>query len=71
VDNLAGFVEIYGNVPEGERAQHAMDLGLTYLLSPNFQIDVSYGNNYSGVNSSFFNFGAAWQFAIAGKQQQF
>jgi len=62
-DKLAGFVELYGNTPEGDRAQHAFDLGLTYLLSPYFQIDVSYGNNYSGVNSSFFNFGAAWQFA--------
>lgn len=68
VDNLGGFVEIYGNAREGEHAQHAIDLGLTYLLSPNFQIDMSYGNNYSGVNSSFFNFGAAWQFAIDGKQ---
>jgi len=63
IENLGGFIEIYGNTPEGDRAQHAFDLGLTYLLSPYFQIDVSYGNNYSGVNSSFFNFGVAWQFA--------
>lgn len=63
MENLGGFIEIYGNTPEGQRAQHAFDLGLAYLLSPYFQIDVSYGNNYSGVNSSFINFGAAWQFA--------
>jgi len=60
--DLGGFIEVYGNAREDERAQHAFDLGLTYLLSPRFQLDISYGNNYSGVDSNFFSFGAGWQF---------
>lgn len=66
VENLGGFVEIYGKGQENEKAQHAFDLGLTYLIAPYFQLDLSYGNNYSGANSNFFSFGASWQFAKGG-----
>ncbi len=61
-DKLGGFVEVFGDLAEEKENQHAFDLGFTYLISPIFQIDISYGYNYSGENSNYLNIGAAYQF---------
>jgi outer membrane putative beta-barrel porin/alpha-amylase len=69
IENLGGYVEVFGKTREGNRAEHAFDLGFTYLLSPDFQIDISYGNSYSGVRTNYFNIGAAWQFGKVSNEQ--
>ena len=42
-DKLGMFVESYGLVFEEGDAEHKMDAGLTYLVTPNFQLDISGG----------------------------
>ncbi len=55
------YVESYGFLPEeGELAEHLVDAGITYLVRPNFQLDISAGaglnpgayDNYFGVGFS-------------------
>jgi hypothetical protein len=43
------FVESYGSVPESEEARHLFDTGITFLLMPNLQFDLSGG---LGVNNN-------------------
>jgi len=42
-DRLGAFFESYGLIPETGDAEHLMDTGLTYLLLPTLQLDVSGG----------------------------
>lgn len=43
IENLGMFVESFGTIPEAGAAQHQLDAGFTYLLTPNFQVDISGG----------------------------
>ena len=43
LNNLGIFAELYGGIPEDDRAQHHWDAGLTYLLKPNLQFDAYFG----------------------------
>lgn len=42
-DNIGGFLEVYGTVPEKSTGTHLLDGGLTWLVTPVFQMDVSGG----------------------------
>ncbi|MDF1571387.1 MAG: transporter [Bacteroidales bacterium] len=42
-DKLGAFFESYGLIPETGNAEHLMDAGLTYLLLPTLQLDISGG----------------------------
>jgi hypothetical protein len=42
-DNIGGFVEAFGTMPEKSQAEHLMDAGLTWLVTPVFQLDISAG----------------------------
>ncbi|MBS0010502.1 MAG: transporter [Bacteroidales bacterium] len=48
-DKLGMFVEGYGLLAEEGDSEHLLDAGFTYLLLPNFQLDISGG---IGVNDS-------------------
>ncbi len=44
--SVVGFyVELYGNLPELGSADHYWDLGATYLLLPNLQLDITLGRS--------------------------
>lgn len=43
IENLGLFVESFGTIPEAGTTQHQLDAGFTYLISPNFQVDISGG----------------------------
>ena len=47
------FIESYGWLTSEPKAAHLLDAGLTYLLLPNFQFDVSGG---IGIQNSIDNF---------------
>lgn len=52
-DKLGMFVEGYGLLPEKGNSEHLFDAGFTYLLTPNFQLDISGGigiNEYATDN---------------------
>lgn len=42
-DELGCFAEVFGSKPSEQDVNMAFDAGVTYLLSPNFQLDASFG----------------------------
>lgn len=46
-DRFGFFAEVYGDFPEDSQANHLWDAGLTYLLRPNIQLDVSGGTSFT------------------------
>jgi len=40
-------LEVYGDFPEDSRANHLWDAGVTYLLSPDFQLDATVGSSFT------------------------
>ena len=44
-DKLGVYLEIYGDFPEDNKANHLWDTGLTYLLSNNVQLDATFGTS--------------------------
>ncbi len=62
-DNLSIFAESFGSIPEKGGAEHLLDTGFTYLVSPNFQLDISGGiglNDHAVDN--FLSFGLTYRF---------
>lgn len=53
-DDLSAFIEVYGNVFSSYKPIHNFDGGFTYLLSEDFQLDVSAGKGISGIDSFWF-----------------
>ncbi|MCB2222259.1 MAG: transporter [Bacteroidetes bacterium] len=59
---LWSFIEGYGNFDNGNFPNHRADLGLTYLISPTFQLDISGGTGFSNdVDRSFISAGLSWR----------
>lgn len=58
------FAEVYGNFDHGDFPNHKADLGLTYLIRNNLQIDVSGGfglTNSDDVSRYFMSTGLSWR----------
>jgi hypothetical protein len=56
------FTEIFGFIEKNNTPRHAIDIGMTYLVIRNLQLDTSYG--FAITNNeldSFFNFGLSWR----------
>ena len=59
---LASFVEYYSTIhSKEEKAQHTLDAGFTYLISDDFQVDVSGGIGLNREASDFIGFGLAYR----------
>lgn len=62
-DKLSAFAEIFGTLPEKESAIHNFDGGLTYLLLPNLQLDISAGSGFKNSAENYFlSTGISWRF---------
>lgn len=46
-EKLGFYAELYGDLPENNRAYHLWDAGFTYLLSDNVQLDATVGSSIS------------------------
>ncbi|MEH6534773.1 MAG: transporter [Psychroserpens sp.] len=44
-EKLAAYLELYGDLPEDNKANHLWDAGLTYLISNNVQLDATVGSS--------------------------
>lgn len=44
-DRLGAYIELYGDFPEDNRANHFWDAGLTYALAPLVQLDATIGQS--------------------------
>ncbi len=60
---IGAYLESYGNIIEKDQSEYLIDAGLTYLLSPIFQLDISTG---LGLNDeaidNFLSFGLTYRF---------
>lgn len=45
LEKLGAYIELYGNLPEDNKASHLWDAGLTYLISNNMQLDATIGSS--------------------------
>lgn len=63
-DKLSAYVEIFGTMPEKEKSVHNFDGGLTYLLLPNLQLDISAGAGFKNSSENYFlSTGISWRFS--------
>ncbi len=53
-EKVGGYIELYGFVPQFEKPDHRFDAGLTYLLNPNHQLDVSGGFGLSKISPKYY-----------------
>ncbi len=60
-DTFGAYVELYGDLPEDNRANHYWDAGLTYLISNNFQLDVSFGTSITEGQDLLLSAGASFR----------
>ncbi len=62
-NKLGAFLESYGLIPEKGDSEHLLDAGLTYLLQPNFQFDLSggIGLNNNAIDN-FISVGFTYRF---------
>lgn len=53
-EKIGGYIEFYGFVPQIEKPDHRFDLGLTYLINPNHQLDISGGVGLSEISPKYY-----------------
>jgi hypothetical protein len=53
-DKLGMFIEIFGDITESSNAIHSLDGGLTYLLRPHLQADLSAGAHFKEPGKNYF-----------------
>ena len=59
---LSAFGEVYGNFDHGHRPNHKIDGGFTWLVKPNFQLDISGGTGFDDkIDKYFVSAGFTWR----------
>lgn len=62
VNRFWAFAELYGLIPEKGSGNNSSDMGLSYLVADNIQIDLSFGMDLADPGSNHFvQVGAAFQ----------
>ncbi len=61
-EKLGAFIEIYGDFPEINKANHLWDMGFTYLIKNNIQLDISGGTGLSpNIQDLLFSAGVSFR----------
>lgn len=42
-EKLGSYIELFGFIPQNQKSYHSVDGGITYLINPNFMLDLSSG----------------------------
>lgn len=53
-EKIGGYIEFYGFIPQIAKPDHRFDLGLTYLLTANHQLDISGGLGLSEISPKYY-----------------
>lgn len=62
ITNKTGvYIELYGDFPERDKANHLWNTGLTYLVSNNFQLDASVGTSITKGQDLFISAGLSYR----------
>lgn len=56
------YAEVYGDLPENSSANHFWDAGITYLVSPNFQLDATVGSSITDGQDLLLAAGFSYRF---------
>jgi len=61
-EKLGVYLELYGDIPEINKANHLWDMGFTYLLKNNIQLDISGGTGLSrNIQDLFLSAGISFR----------
>jgi hypothetical protein len=52
-EKLGAYIELYGTVPQVQKADHRADGGFTYLLKKNMMLDISAGLGINEISKDF------------------
>lgn len=67
-ENWQAFVEIYGDLWKGRRAQTSVDAGMSYYINDNIKVDASAGMRLNkNTNLKFFGVGGSFRFKTSNK----
>ncbi|MDX1463459.1 MAG: transporter [Marinirhabdus sp.] len=61
-DQFGLYAEVYGDLPEDNRANHLWDAGVTYMLKPNLQLDATVGSSFTEGQDLLLSAGASFRF---------
>lgn len=61
---LACYAELYGNLPENSSASHFWDAGLTYLITPNVQLDATVGTSITKGQDIYVSGGISFRIPV-------
>ena len=63
-NRFGAYVELYGDLPEDNIANHYWDAGITYLVSNDFQLDMSFGTSITEGQDLLLSAGASFRLPI-------
>ncbi len=61
-DKFGAYAELYGDLPENTSANHLWDVGLTYLLQNNLQLDATLGRSFTEGQDILISTGVSYRF---------
>ncbi|AWH73529.1 transporter [Dokdonia sp. Dokd-P16] len=60
-DKLGAYAEVYGDLPEDNRANHFWDAGLTYAIAPLVQLDATIGKSITDGQDLLISAGVSFR----------
>lgn len=60
-DKIGAYVEVYGDFPEDNQANHLWDAGFTYLLNNNVQFDATFGSSFTNGQDILLSAGVSFR----------
>ena len=60
-DKFGAYAELYGDLPEDNKANHYWDAGFTYLVSNNLQLDTYFGTSITKGQDILIGLGASFR----------
>lgn len=60
-NKIGVYLEVYGDFPEDNRANHYWDAGFTYLALPNLQFDVTFGSGITANQDLLLSTGLSYR----------
>ncbi|WP_230401597.1 transporter [Hanstruepera ponticola] len=67
-EKFGAYVELYGDLPEDSQANHLWDAGLTYLVSNDLQLDMSFGTSITEGQDLLLSAGLSFRLPINNNQ---
>ena len=63
-EKFGAYVELYGDLPEDSKANHLWDAGMTYLVSNNLQLDMSFGTSITEGQDLLLSVGFSFRIPV-------